>query len=211
MKDNRSSYNAADAITLVNDGLSLFISAQYQINNHTVEEIIDWLPYASTILNLVLYSDDYSKSIATNMLWYRDTATVMLVTEILKISHVSMWMPKVTPSSEVADQLEAKLLAMAAAIGAISGTTYKTTGGRGILSSRSGKSYLTCRQINKINKAKLNNTGCDIKLSKTQVVKNGGFIGALLAGILPAVISGIAGRGVTLPGTISKKIKDYKK
>ncbi|EDV19816.1 uncharacterized protein TRIADDRAFT_61733 [Trichoplax adhaerens] len=116
---------------------------------------------------------------------------------------------------------------MAAAIGAISGTTYKTTETETRISNNSkrgctlrlshseltgsGKSYLTCRQINKINKAKLNNTGCDIKLSKTQVVKNGGFIGALLAGILPAVISGIAGRGVTLPGTISKKIKDYKK
>ncbi|RDD36229.1 hypothetical protein TrispH2_011689 [Trichoplax sp. H2] len=145
-------------------------------------------------------------------------------------------------------------LAMAAATGGISGATHKATGGRGFLSSSNiykmpyseygvnispsqkqklksainakkgctirlsrsdltgpDKLYLTRRQINKINKAKLKNTGCDIKLSKTQVAKNGGFIGALLAGILPAVISGIAGRGVTLPGTIPKKGKGLKK
>ncbi|DAC81746.1 TPA_asm: hexon [Trichoplax MELD virus] len=208
-KDSGSLYNADDAVTLVNNGLSLFRSAQYQINNHTVEEINDWLPYASTILNLVMYSDDYSRSIATNMLWYRDTATgkpnmtefdmtesfpVSIASDVVtvkakqirdmklvtnpqynrgfharqllttgdkqislliplssifgfckdvdtvfrgvkhtlqldraatanyilkdsniddgkfKISHVSMWMPKVTPSLEVASQLEAKLV-----------------------------------------------------------------------------------------------------
>ena len=45
------------------------------MNNDTVEEINEYLPQASTIINLLSYSDDYGRSSATNMLWYKDTGT----------------------------------------------------------------------------------------------------------------------------------------
>lgn len=61
--------------TLVNNGWSLFQSAQYQVNNQTVEDISLYLPQASTIMNLVTFSDDYSRSTSTNTLWYKDTGT----------------------------------------------------------------------------------------------------------------------------------------
>lgn len=66
---------AAQEITLTNGGWSLFRSATYEMNNHTVEEINNYLPQASAITNLLAYSDDYGRSSATNMLWYKDTGT----------------------------------------------------------------------------------------------------------------------------------------
>ena len=68
-----ANYNNNDAISLVNNGWSLFQTAQYQLNNQTVENINLYLPQASTILNLVSFSDDYSRSTALNMLWFKDT------------------------------------------------------------------------------------------------------------------------------------------
>lgn len=48
-------------------------------------------------------------------------------------------------------------------------------------------------------------TGVDIKLSKTQLGKQGGVLGALLGGltasILPQLLGGILGKGVVLPGS----------
>src|SRR5882757_1352746 len=68
-----ANYAVGDAVTLVNNGWSLFESAQYQVNNQTVEDISLHLPQTSTIMNLIIFSDDYSRSTATNMFWFRDT------------------------------------------------------------------------------------------------------------------------------------------
>ena len=62
-------------ITLTNGGWSLFRSGKYEMNNHTVEEINEYLLQASTNINLLSYSDGYGRSSATNMLWYKDTGT----------------------------------------------------------------------------------------------------------------------------------------
>ena len=45
------------------------------MNNNTVQEINEFLPQASTIINLLSYSVHYGRSSATNMLWYKDTGT----------------------------------------------------------------------------------------------------------------------------------------
>ena len=60
-------YAVDDVVSLVNNAWSLFQSAEYQINNQVVEQINDYLPEASTIMNLVMFSDDYSRSTASNM------------------------------------------------------------------------------------------------------------------------------------------------
>ena len=73
VKADGSNYAATDAVSLTNNGWSLFQSLKYHINEKLVEEISEYLPQASTIMNLVLFSDDYSRSSATNMMWYRDT------------------------------------------------------------------------------------------------------------------------------------------
>ncbi len=65
---------AGTEIALVNNGWSLFKSARYQLANQTVEDISMHLPIASTILNIVSFSDDYSRSVATNMMWFKDTS-----------------------------------------------------------------------------------------------------------------------------------------
>ena len=70
-----ANYNNHDVSSLVNNGLSLFQTAQYQLNNQTIENINLYLPQVSTILNLVSFSDDYSKSTASYMLWCKDTGT----------------------------------------------------------------------------------------------------------------------------------------
>src|SRR5258706_968913 len=57
-----ANYGVNHQISLVNNGWSLFQSAQYQVNNNTIEDINLYLPQASTIMNLVMYSDDYSRS-----------------------------------------------------------------------------------------------------------------------------------------------------
>src|SRR5664279_1747098 len=74
-KNDNTNYNAGDKITLVNNGWCLFQSAQYQVNNNTVEDINLYLPQASTMMNLVMFSDDYSRSTSTSMMWHKDTGT----------------------------------------------------------------------------------------------------------------------------------------
>ena len=75
VKEDGTNYANTAAITLTNNGWSLFRSLQYQIDNKIVEVVDQYLPQASTIINLVQYSDDYSRSTANNMFWYRDTST----------------------------------------------------------------------------------------------------------------------------------------
>jgi len=56
-----------------------FQTAQYQLNNQTIENNNLYLPQASTIMNLVSFSADYSRSTASNMLWFKDTGTVNVI------------------------------------------------------------------------------------------------------------------------------------
>ena len=70
-----SNYGPDDVITLSNNGWSLFKTVEYQLDTNMVERVDSHVPQASTIFNLVQFSDDYGRSSATNMLWYKDTGT----------------------------------------------------------------------------------------------------------------------------------------
>ena len=76
------------------------------------------------------------------------------------------------------------------------------------------KIRLTQQQIKKLRKAKNKNVGVDIKLSKTQLSKQGGFLGTLLAclagSMLPSLLGGIMGKGIVLPGSIPHKTTTIK-
>ena len=65
---------------------------------------------------------------------------------------------------------------------------------------------LTNRQVTKIKKSKQKGVGMDLKLSSTQLKKQGGFLGALAAGLLAPALGkmiglGNTGEGLQLPGT----------
>ena len=78
----------------------------------------------------------------------------------------------------------------------------------------SDKIRLTRQQINKIRNAKSKGAGVDLKLSKTQLSKQGGFLGALLGGlaasVLPQLLGGIFGKGVVLPGSRPPRTQSQK-
>ena len=64
---------------------------------------------------------------------------------------------------------------------------------------------LTNAQVKKINLAKIKGSGVTLKLSKLQISKQGGFIGALLAGLAGSLLpSLLRGKGLVLPGTKGK-------
>jgi hypothetical protein len=58
---------------LTNNGFNLFNTAKYRIGDKEIESI-DYVGIGTTVLNLVEFSDDYAKSAASNMFWFRDTA-----------------------------------------------------------------------------------------------------------------------------------------
>jgi len=73
LKSDGTNLEINDMTTLSNNGFNLFSSAKYRIGDKEIESI-DYVGIGTTVLNLVEFSDDYAKSAASNMFWYRDTA-----------------------------------------------------------------------------------------------------------------------------------------
>ena len=72
MKATKGSNDNTTDITLTNSDWSLLRSAKYKIDNNIVEEILNYLPQVSVMVNLVTYSNNYVCSSAMNILWYID-------------------------------------------------------------------------------------------------------------------------------------------
>ena len=71
--DNGNPYNAADLITLTNNGIMhLFKRIRYDLSGQEIENIMN-VGQATTMLGLLKYPDDFSKSKGLNQLWYKDT------------------------------------------------------------------------------------------------------------------------------------------
>ena len=74
-KDDNTPYADADVISLINNGMMyLFKNIKYQLSEKTIEEV-QYPGQATTMLSLLKYPDDFSKSHGINQLWYKDTAT----------------------------------------------------------------------------------------------------------------------------------------
>ena len=73
LHSNGTELATTDKATLTNNGFNLFSSARYRIGDKEIESI-DYVGIGTTVLNLVDFSDDFAKSAASNMFWYRDTA-----------------------------------------------------------------------------------------------------------------------------------------
>ena len=71
--DNNNVYAVGDLITLTNNGIMhLFKRIQYDLSGQVVESLQD-PGQATTMLGLLKYPDDFSKSKGLNQLWYKDT------------------------------------------------------------------------------------------------------------------------------------------
>ena len=79
LKTNNNSYGVNDLISLTNNGMMhLFKRIRYDLSGQEIE--ISVHPgQATTMLGLLKYPDDFSKSKGLNQLWYNDTTTEALL------------------------------------------------------------------------------------------------------------------------------------
>lgn len=68
-------YNANDRVTLRKGALSLWTRAVLRINNQVIETCED-VALSKTLQSLLLFSQDYSSSAATNQFWSKDTGNL---------------------------------------------------------------------------------------------------------------------------------------
>ena len=72
---NNNSYGNNDLISLTNNGLiHIFKNIRYKLSGQEIENIMN-VGQATTMLGLLKYPDDFSKSEGLNQLWYKDTST----------------------------------------------------------------------------------------------------------------------------------------
>ena len=73
LKENNNTYGRDDAITLTNNGIMhLFKNIRYDLSGQEIETLVH-PGQATTMLGLLKYPDDFSKSKGLNQLWYKDT------------------------------------------------------------------------------------------------------------------------------------------
>ena len=73
VRNDNNVYAVGDLITLTNNGIMhLFKRIQYDLSGQVVESLQD-PGQATTMLGLLKYPDDFSKSKGLNQLWYKDT------------------------------------------------------------------------------------------------------------------------------------------
>ena len=73
IKADGTLYNRANEVTLANNGIMhLFKRIRYDLSGQEIENIMN-VGQATTMLGLLKYPDDFSKSKGLNQLWYKDT------------------------------------------------------------------------------------------------------------------------------------------
>ena len=73
LKTDNNSYGDNDPITLTNNGIMLlFKRIRYDLSGQEIESLVH-PGQATTMLGLLKYPDDFSKSKGLNQLWYKDT------------------------------------------------------------------------------------------------------------------------------------------
>ena len=72
-KNDNTPYADVDVISLINNGMMyLFKNIKYQLAEIKIEEV-QYPGQATTMVGLLKYPDDFSKSQGLNQLWYKDT------------------------------------------------------------------------------------------------------------------------------------------
>ena len=73
LKADNNSYGANDPVSITNNGIMhLFKRIRYELSGQEIENIMN-VGQATTMLGLLKYPDDFSKSKGLNQLWYKDT------------------------------------------------------------------------------------------------------------------------------------------
>ena len=73
LKADGTPYDSANRVTLANNGIMhLFKRIRYELSGQEIENIMN-VGQATTMLGLLRYPDDFSKSKGLNQLWYKDT------------------------------------------------------------------------------------------------------------------------------------------
>ena len=73
LKTDNNSYGANDPVSITNNGMMyLFKRIRYDLSGQEIENIMN-VGQATTMLGLLKYPDDFSKSKGLNQLWYKDT------------------------------------------------------------------------------------------------------------------------------------------
>ena len=88
-KNDNNRYANDDPIALTNNGIMhLFKRIRYDLSGQKIENIVN-VGQATTMLGLLKYPDDFSKSKGLNQLWYKDTTdtTVLADNNGFKIRH----------------------------------------------------------------------------------------------------------------------------
>ena len=72
IKDDNNFYGNNDLVSITNNGMMyLFKRIQYDLSGQQIETLVH-LGQATTMLGLLKYPDDFSKSKGLNQLWYKD-------------------------------------------------------------------------------------------------------------------------------------------
>ena len=80
-KDNGNTYANDDPIALTNNGIMhLFKRIRYELSGQEIENLIH-PGQATTMLGLLKYPDDFSKSKGLNQLWYKDTSNTAVLAD----------------------------------------------------------------------------------------------------------------------------------
>ena len=81
LKDNNNQYGRDDPITLTNNGIMhLFKRIRYDLSGQEIESLLH-PGQATTMLGLIKYPDDFSKSKGLNQLWYKDTTNTAVAAD----------------------------------------------------------------------------------------------------------------------------------
>ena len=73
LKVDNNSYGLDDPVSITNNGIMhLFKRIRYELSGQEIENIMN-VGQATTMLGLLKYPDDFSKSKGLNQLWYKDT------------------------------------------------------------------------------------------------------------------------------------------
>ena len=79
LKADGTAYNRANRVTLANNGIMhLFKRIRYELSGQEIENIMN-VGQATTMLGLLKYPDDFSKSKGLNQLWYKDTKNTTIL------------------------------------------------------------------------------------------------------------------------------------
>ena len=85
LKNDDALYADADAISLINNGMMyLFKNIKYQLSGQEIESILN-PGQATTMLGLLKYPDDFSKSQGLNQLWYKDTSATAILDNVILV------------------------------------------------------------------------------------------------------------------------------